>query len=373
MQVTDRVVDGWRQRERHDDQVIVVSGLEPPATSVRDDQAPGRHGRSMLSIDDLAGLPPPSWLVEGLVPDYGLGVLFGPSGTYKSFLALDWCLCVAAGVPWHRRPVVGGHVLYVALEGGRGLSRRVAAWKAKHPDADPGPRMHFDVEPLDLLDTGHVDAVVRALTARVRRDDVGLVVVDTLARAMPTGDENSTQDMGTLIAAADALARTFTATVMIVHHTGHNGGRERGSSSLPAAVDFRLGLDRVGVRRVRLRTEKQKDFDTADDLHLTAVAAAESLVLDLVEDPAHRYDAAIIDYLTSNGPASKNEVRDNVKGRKGDVLARLDRLAADPASPVTVTGDVPPRFTVRVVPDHGNHPEPPRFPHAGTTHTRTSR
>ena len=44
---------------------------------------------------DLERLPDPEWLIEGLLPAHSFGVLFGPAGVGKSFLALDWGLSVA--------------------------------------------------------------------------------------------------------------------------------------------------------------------------------------------------------------------------------------------------------------------------------------
>ena len=38
----------------------------------------------------------PSWLVKDLVPDHGLVMLYGPGGSYKSFIALDVALTLAS-------------------------------------------------------------------------------------------------------------------------------------------------------------------------------------------------------------------------------------------------------------------------------------
>ena len=54
---------------------------------------------------------------------------------------------------------------------------------------------------------------------------------------MVGGDENSSKDMGNLIAGADALCRATGATVLLVHHTPRNGDNLRGHTSLEGAVD----------------------------------------------------------------------------------------------------------------------------------------
>ena len=42
----------------------------------------------------------PVWLIKGLLPATGLAVTYGPSGSGKSFLALDAALHIAGGRAW---------------------------------------------------------------------------------------------------------------------------------------------------------------------------------------------------------------------------------------------------------------------------------
>ena len=54
---------------------------------------------------ELDALPPPEWLVEGLIPEASLVVPFGPPKAGKTFIVLSWSLHVAAGLPWFGRAV----------------------------------------------------------------------------------------------------------------------------------------------------------------------------------------------------------------------------------------------------------------------------
>jgi hypothetical protein len=66
----------------------------------------------------------------------------------------------------------------------------------------------------------------------------GLIVVDTVSRAMMGGDENGPVDMGTLAANLNTLRHETGAHVMGVHHgTQTEGTKSRGHSSLPFSVD----------------------------------------------------------------------------------------------------------------------------------------
>jgi RecA-family ATPase len=52
-----------------------------------------------------------------------------------------------------------------------------------------------------------------------------------------SGDENSAKDMGRLIDQVEWLKKNLGAAALIIHHTGKDGLRERGSSVLRAVAD----------------------------------------------------------------------------------------------------------------------------------------
>ena len=85
-----------------------------------------------------------------------------------------------------------------------------------------------------------------------------LVVVDTLARVLAGGDENTGQDMGAVIDRLDRIRRETGAAILLVHHEGKDSSKgARGHSSLLAAVDCALEI-KDGV----LKVEKQRDGQT---------------------------------------------------------------------------------------------------------------
>ena len=61
-----------------------------------------------------------------------------------------------------------------------------------------------------------------------------LPIFGLLARVAVGKDENSARDMGEIVAAAEALRRSFDASILLIHHTRKDGGSERGSSAFPA-------------------------------------------------------------------------------------------------------------------------------------------
>jgi KaiC/GvpD/RAD55 family RecA-like ATPase len=293
---------------------------------------PAPRSLRLLTGDDLLALPEPSWLINGLVPAEGLTVLFGAPATGKSFLALDWALSVASATRWLGLDVRPGWVVYMAGEGAHGLGRRYRAWLAGH-DAERVERVRFVVDGgVNLLDPRAVDHVREALAELP--EPPRLLVVDTMARAMVGGDENAARDVGRFVQSVDELRGGRAA--LVVHHAGHERGRERGSSALVGAADARLQLSRDGrAMRVKLENEKQKDAREHLPLDLRLEPRHGSLVLSLVSPfdqapegltVAEDLDQRVLDFVRSNAPASKRAVRDGVTGRNSDVDAALSRL-----------------------------------------------
>ena len=203
-------------------------------------------------------------IIKGLLPAQSLVSVFGPSGSFKSFLALSWCCHIAAGISWDGRRVEQGSVLYVAAEGGPGISKRIKAWE-NHYDLNLGNALGRLDQPAFPADEGHVQGVLDACSALsdVSGMPVKLIVFDTLARCFGGGDENSAKDMGALIKGCDQNRGATDATVLIVHHTGKDPERgARGSSALRAALDAELSVMREQSRSLVLTSTKMKDSET---------------------------------------------------------------------------------------------------------------
>ena len=49
-----------------------------------------------------------SFVIKGLIPECSFASIYGPSGSYKSFLALDWACHIATGKDWDGHKVKKG-------------------------------------------------------------------------------------------------------------------------------------------------------------------------------------------------------------------------------------------------------------------------
>lgn len=90
------------------------------------------------------------------------------------------------------------------------------------------------------------------------------MIIDTLNRAAPGADENSSVDMGNLIAASKRLQSLVGGLVLLVHHTGKDTTKGlRGHSSLYAALDGAIEVTHTDTRRA-WSVAKSKDDVTGD-------------------------------------------------------------------------------------------------------------
>ena len=207
---------------------------------------------ALMTSAQLAELPKPDPLAEGWLSKPSFAVIYGPTGSRKSFVAMDLGLSVAAGIDWYGIPTTQGTVIYEAGEGAGTLLDREAAWRTARHVHEPLP-IHWLPIGLRLMDEEWSDAM-ETVAAEIRP---ALIVIDTLHRSMPGGDENTAKDMGLVIDACTRMSQASGGCVLLVHHTGWNETRQRGSSSLKGAIDTEIEVKRTGDQVV-IRNPKQR-------------------------------------------------------------------------------------------------------------------
>ena len=203
----------------------------------------------VLHIDDLEIGDDPTWLIEGLMPATGFGIVFGPPKSLKSFLLADALFHVAMGRTWAGRDVMQGAVVYITGEGVEGFKRRLIAMR-RHYEAE-GAGVPFLMVPV-APDLGHAsgdDAAlvedVRAALAAYGNPPIRAVAVDTLARTMRGADENAAKDMTTFVDNCERIGTALGCIVIGVHHAGKDVAKgSRGSNALDGAVDVMWSVEK---------------------------------------------------------------------------------------------------------------------------------
>ena len=205
------------------------------------------------------------YLVKNLLEPGCVSILYGPSNSGKSLVALDLAMHVAAGHDWHGNKVRGrsGQVLYICSEGVRGFKNRISAVAIWGPElfADAKRKAGFSLfsGAVDFSSAKTVAEIIAQLQVRKLAPD--LVVIGTLARNFGQGDENSVRDMVSFISNVERLAEAFGAHVIIVHHTGKDRTKNaRGSSALNAAVSTEIKVTNASGKSVVIEVIKQRDL-----------------------------------------------------------------------------------------------------------------
>lgn len=232
-----------------------------------------------LDGDQLDNLPTPDPIIDGVLSRHAYAVLRGRDATFKTFVALDWALCVASGKPWQGRQVEQGRVLYIAGEGAHGIAARVEAWKyAWRSKLDP-ERFTLRQSAVNFYRGG---AALADLIARVEAGEYTLVVVDTLRRASG-GAEGNGSDMGVVVDNLERVRRaTADGALLALAHTDKGDNDTRGFSGIEDDADIVWHAKRDDDRHalaVDLKLTKMKDSPDGTLINLTMQSALGSLVV----------------------------------------------------------------------------------------------
>jgi len=260
-----------------------------------------------------------TWLVKGVVPADSIGLLFGGSGTFKSFIALDMALHVAHGMKWLGRKTTKGPVIFIAAEGGAGLWRRIEAWHKQRGLSWRG--IEFYVVPVAVALLTDAKSIVSA--AQSVGVKPALVTVDTLAQTFD-GEENSASDMSAYLRALNNSFRAlWQCVVMVIHHSGHQATeRPRGSSAIRGNVDFLLGVFREEAQMIaNLECHKQKDGELFDAVSFDLTS--QTLAVDSDGDAVTSLVAAHINSAAELVAAKQREMASGRGGRTGVLLGMV--------------------------------------------------
>lgn len=230
-------------------------------------QSPMRKRVAYDSDAAIAMIAQQRWLIDQIIPVDAFGVIYGPSGAYKSFCAMDMSACIASAMNWHGNDVdEPGHVLYIGAEGASGLHLRKKAWEIRHQR----PLTNLAILGMAVtINSDDHEALITLCDELVQEIDqpIRLIVIDTLARSFQ-GEENSATDMGDFVNACDHIREVTGATILVVHHSGKDAEKgARGSSALRAACDFEFKVTSPGKKLTRLSCTKAKDSDPFDDIN----------------------------------------------------------------------------------------------------------
>lgn len=255
-------------------------------------------------------IKPIDWAVKGLIPTNGVTVLYGASGSGKTFLAAHLALCIASGADFLKHRVNKGKVVYIAAESPTSLERRLAVMYQLNKTGYGGYEFVGDEVSIyqggiDLFRKDEAMALIAAIkNFHEMLDPVGVCIIDTLAAAFGGIDENS-NDMATVVKIAEYIQRELFCPVVIIHHTGKDTTRGlRGHSSLRGGIEQALYVDGMENPR-RIFVDKIKDEKTGDETPFDLI----SIDTDILDSDGEVVKGCIVQYGAFDAVATSGKKR----------------------------------------------------------------
>lgn len=299
-----------------------------PAKSEPDEQedkrfTTGKDGRRVIklwSIEDIYGLPDAEALISGMLETASVSLLYGMSGTGKTFISLDLALSIAHGIPWMGRIVKQGYVIYVNTEGGRGLKKRLKAWYIEHEGLDPSP--NFNVIPWSLSLKDNMSDLIETIESL--DEPPVLIVLDNFSMCAPGVNQNLQEEVTALFNPLHALASEYSSHIMVIHHTNKEGD-VNGTMAFRNHVDFMNELkkdDRADKNSpITLRSEKTRDDEGFKDIKV------ELKQVPLYVDEKSMREVSSCVVVLSAAPAKTPELPDNLQNML-DILGDEPKISA---------------------------------------------
>ena len=245
--------------------------------------------------DLILGARAPQWIVKHYLEANSLAVIYGAPATGKSFVAIDIACHIATGKPWLEHGLIkqSGAVYYIAGEGHNGLARRFAAWQLHNELQIPRDKLYISHTAIQAVDEASAKAASNEIDNRIAGGAPKplLVVIDTLARNFG-GNENDAKDMASFINHLDKYLRIkYGCCVLIIHHSGHQSDRARGSTALKGAVDIEYGLKLdEKTKQISLQNHKMKEGELRKEQSLML----KQVPLGMVDDDQQMITSAVI-------------------------------------------------------------------------------
>lgn len=231
---------------------------------------------TLKSVNELTGLGE-EWLIRGIWPSEGVGIIAAEPKSGKTWLALELAVCVASGAACLGEfPVeTPSTVLFFNGEDSERIQKDRLAniMRAKGLN-------YSDLAKLKIIraDSLRLDIVedLNSLRAIVETNEPKLVILDPFVR-LHRINENNSAEVAELLGRLRDIQKDFNTAIILVHHQTKAGGkntrggtRMRGSSELHAWGDANLFLN------------KQRNGELALDIELRTSTSVTDVPLELI-------------------------------------------------------------------------------------------
>jgi hypothetical protein len=217
------------------------------------------HGKM---FGDLGSLPAVEWIIRNWLTKDGVWFLYGESGAYKTYMAINMLLCVTSGRPWGRYDGCKGYHVGDPRQAIAFFGESSTGCVERTNTAIEGGKFDRKAVEQNLAVVDDVYAINRAdglagMAFEINRLNLrpAMIVVDTMNLALD-GNEDSSEEIKKAVKAYGAVA-------LVIDHVGHSKDakdRQRGSSAKKAKADGTILCERDG-KRVWLSQGKNREAD----------------------------------------------------------------------------------------------------------------
>jgi putative DNA primase/helicase len=228
------------------------------------------------------------WLVEGVIPRAGNGIIGGHPKAAKSFSSLDLAMAASCGVAWMGLRVLKPiKTAIVSREDEAGLTRR------RIKKLIGGRREYSSLEDRMLVNTRHHQAdfkVTRddhmdALIEQLGRFGAELVVLDVF-RSIHDGEENDNTEVAKVLAKVSRIQTELKCACALVHHIAKVDDSNifkglRGASAIHGWMEWGIGISVTNPEEEdRAQYIRRAEFESKE-------ATASAVFFRIVESPDH--------------------------------------------------------------------------------------
>lgn len=260
----------------------------------------------------------PKKIVQGLIAEDSVSVLYGDSNAGKTFFALAMSGAIAEGVEFLNKKTKKGVVVFLATEAPLSIKQRTQAMQRYYG-------MKFEnlcivKTPVNFYesmeDANKVISIIKDI--QKTKGPVHLIVADTLSRIAAGANENSGEDMGPVMKRFDMLKDQTGVSVLIIHHSGKDQARgARGWSGIRAHIDTEIEVTQSGSIHTAKVTKQRALSSKGDELHYKLHIM--EMGIDEFGDP----DTTCVAIHTDETPEDDSVKKDN-KAMKKNVALFID-------------------------------------------------
>ncbi|MGD9577678.1 MAG: AAA family ATPase [Syntrophorhabdus sp.] len=208
------------------------------------------------------------WLINDILQEDSMAMIHGPSGSGRTFIALDWMLHLATSqADWFGHKVHPCDVVYLCGEGHHGMYSRVAAWATEHNCKDFS-KIYISRDSTDLDNPVKMQMVINEIKSTGLNPK--FIVIDTLS-CFFSKNENSAKDVRSFLNECENFRQLFGSSLLLVHITGvksYAQNRGRGSSVWSTCMDQEFNIAPQINKGLILKQVKMRDGKKIEPMKL---------------------------------------------------------------------------------------------------------